>query len=152
MPSGLARRFPKNYEFLFEVHYTPNGSVQKDHSRIGVIFADPKQVTHRVSWLSASNHEFTIPPGVEHHKVEADSPPMGGASNFCGCIRICTCRGKQFRFEARYPDGKSEILLDVPQYDFGWQLTYELAKPKPFPKGTILHCTAYYDNSEQNLE
>ncbi len=77
LPSGLARRFPKNYEFLFEVHYTPNGCVQKDHSRIGVIFADPKQVTHRVSWLSASNHEFTIPPGVEHHKVEADSPPMG---------------------------------------------------------------------------
>jgi hypothetical protein len=48
-------------------------------------------------------------------------------------------------------DGKSEILLDVPQYDFGWQLTYELAKPKALPQGTILHCTVEYDNSEQNL-
>lgn len=151
LPPGLARRFPKNYEFLFEVHYTPNGAVQKDRGRLGVIFADPKQVTHRVSWLSASNHEFTIPPGVERHKVEADSPPMGKGVQLLRLYPHMHLRGKQFRFEARYPDGKSEILLDVPRYDFGWQLTYELAAPKPLPKGTVLHCTAYFDNSEQNL-
>ena len=45
-------------------------------------------------------------------------------------------RGKSFRYEARYPDGTSEILLDVPKYDFNWQITYELAEPKPLPKGT----------------
>jgi peroxiredoxin len=151
LPSGLARRFPKNYEFLFEVHYTPNGSVQKDHSKIGVIFADPKEVTHRVSWLSASNHVFAIPPGVEHYKVESDSQPMGRGVQLLRLYPHMHLRGKQFLFEARYPDGKSEILLDVPLYDFGWQLTYELAQPKPLPKGTVLHCTAYFDNSERNL-
>jgi peroxiredoxin len=151
LPPGLARRFPKNYEFLFEVHYTPNGSVQKDRSRLGVIFADLKEVTHRVSWLSASNHAFTIPPGVEHYKIEADSPPMGNGVQLLRLYPHMHLRGKQFRFEARYPDGKSDILLDILHYDFGWQLTYELAKSKPLPKGTVLHCTAYFDNSEQNL-
>ena len=49
-----------------------------------------------------------------------------------------------------YPDGTSEILLDVPKYDFNWQITYELAEPKPLPAGTKLLCTAHFDNSENN--
>ena len=60
-------------------------------------------------------------------------------------------RGKSFRFEAIYPDGNREILLDVPKYDFNWQLRYELAKPKLMPRGTRLLCTAHFDNSERNL-
>jgi hypothetical protein len=50
----------------------------------------------------------------------------------------------------RYPDGKHEMLLNVPNYQFGWQLTYELSEAKHLPKGTIVHCTAHYDNSENN--
>ena len=39
-------------------------------------------------------------------------------------------RGKAFRYEATYPDGKKEVLLDVPRYDFGWQTNYRFAEPK----------------------
>ena len=60
-------------------------------------------------------------------------------------------RGKSFRYEVRYPDGKKEVLLDVPKYDFNWQLRYELAEPKLLPKGSILECVAAFDNSEKNL-
>ena len=60
-------------------------------------------------------------------------------------------RGKSFRFEAEYPDGHREVLLDVPHYDFNWQLRYDLAEPKLMPKGSQLICTAHYDNSEANL-
>ena len=59
-------------------------------------------------------------------------------------------RGKSFRFEAEYPDGRREVLLDVPRYDFNWQLRYDLAEPKFMPKGTRLLCTAHFDNSETN--
>jgi hypothetical protein len=59
-------------------------------------------------------------------------------------------RGKSFRYEAHYPDGSSEILLNVPRYDFGWQNRYELAQPKLMPEGTVLHCIARYDNSAGN--
>jgi hypothetical protein len=31
-------------------------------------------------------------------------------------------RGAGFKFEVTYPDGKSETLLDIPRYDFNWQL------------------------------
>src|SRR5207248_2886230 len=59
-------------------------------------------------------------------------------------------RGKSFRYEALYPDGKSEILLDVPRYDFNWQHRYVLAEPKRLPAGTRVRCIAHYDNSADN--
>ena len=60
-------------------------------------------------------------------------------------------RGKDFLYTLIYPDGKKEIVLNVPQYDFGWQTTYTLAEPKRVPKGSKLHCVAHFDNSQDNL-
>jgi hypothetical protein len=60
-------------------------------------------------------------------------------------------RGKAFRYTAVFPNGKKEILLDVPKYDFNWQLKYTLAEPRWLEKGTKIYCTAVYDNSEDNL-
>src|SRR5260370_14427033 len=59
-------------------------------------------------------------------------------------------RGKDFLYEAIYPDGKKETLLSVPRFNFGWQSVYRLAKPLSMPKGTIIHCLAHFDNSAQN--
>jgi hypothetical protein len=60
-------------------------------------------------------------------------------------------RGKAFRYTAIYPDGKQEVLLDVPRYDFAWQNSYEYIEPKRMPRGTRLFCEAWFDNSEDNL-
>ena len=59
-------------------------------------------------------------------------------------------RGKDFRYEVVYPDGKRETLLSVPHYDFSWQSTYRLEKPLHLPAGTKIECTAHYDNSKGN--
>ena len=53
-------------------------------------------------------------------------------------------------FTLTYPDGRQEVLLSVPKYDFNWQLTYELAKPILVPKGARLDCVAHFDNSPNN--
>ena len=62
-------------------------------------------------------------------------------------------RGKSFRYVLIYPgsEKKWEVLLDVPRFDFNWQNAYVLAQPKLIPKGSVLHCTAYFDNSSENL-
>ncbi len=59
-------------------------------------------------------------------------------------------RGKSFRFEATYPDGRREVLLDVPRYEFDWQNAYILEDPKPMPEGTIVRCVGHFDNSADN--
>jgi hypothetical protein len=59
-------------------------------------------------------------------------------------------RGKSFRYEAILPDGKVRILLDIPRYDFNWQLSYRLADPVPLPAGTTIRAIAHFDNSSGN--
>ncbi|MGI9467017.1 MAG: redoxin domain-containing protein, partial [Rubripirellula sp.] len=54
------------------------------------------------------------------------------------------------RYEAFFPNGRREVLLDIPKYDFNWQLRYLLETPLTLPPGTRICCTAWYDNSSRN--
>jgi len=59
-------------------------------------------------------------------------------------------RGKDATYSIIYPDGREEVVLRVPKYDFNWQLSYKLAEPKFMPKGSTLKVTMHYDNSSGN--
>jgi hypothetical protein len=59
-------------------------------------------------------------------------------------------RGKDFKYEVVYPDGREQTVLSVPKYDFHWQLAYELETPLKLPAGSKLVVTAHYDNSVKN--
>ena len=150
LPKGFAKLVPAGSELLFQMHFTPNGKPGKDRSRVGIVFADPKEVTHLVRTVEAINTGFEIPAGADNYKVEASSFAFPFDAELVQLFPHMHFRGKQFDYEARYPDGKREMLLDVPDYQFGWQLSYELSSFKHLPKGTVIHCTAHYDNSENN--
>jgi peroxiredoxin len=151
LPRGMAKFIPAGYELLFQMHYTTNGAPGEDLSKVGIVFADPSEVTDLVRTTQAINQTFTIPPGAENYLVEADSFAWNFDMELVQLFPHMHLRGNAFRYEVKYPDGKTEVLLDVPHYDFGWQLTYQLANRKRLPKGTVIHCTAHYDNSENNL-
>ncbi len=57
-----------------------------------------------------------------------------------------------FKYEVAYGDGRTETLLDIPRYDFNWQLRYEYKQPKLLPKGSSVKITAAYDNSPNNKD
>ncbi len=57
-------------------------------------------------------------------------------------------RGKDMTYTLEYPDGKKEVVLNVPRYDFNWQLGYDTSIK--VPKGTKLHVDAHFDNSINN--
>ena len=59
-------------------------------------------------------------------------------------------RGAAMEVKAVYPDGRTEVLLNVPKYDFSWQEIYRLKERKVIPKGTIVQITGYFDNSSRN--
>jgi peroxiredoxin len=147
---GLARPVPAGSRFLFSIHYTPNGSAQQDRSCMGIKFADPSSVVRDVTMSAAFNKRFTIPPGARDQPVQAQYTFRRDALLF-GLSPHMHYRGKDFQFNAFYPDGSKEILLSVPNYDFGWQTLYRLKEPKLMPSGTIIKCLAHYDNSAENL-
>ena len=59
-------------------------------------------------------------------------------------------RGKDFVYKLIYPDGKETILLNVPKYNFNWQLSYFVKEPIAVPKGSRIDCVAHHDNSTAN--
>lgn len=146
---GVAMFVPAGSKIAFQLHYTPNGKEQDDQSYIGFVFADPKTIKKRLHGGRAGNSSFVIPPRADNHEVVAEVT-MSSDKMMLWMSPHMHLRGKSFRYEAHYLDGTSEILLDVPKYDFNWQITYELAEPKPLPKGTRLVCTAHFDNSDDN--
>jgi peroxiredoxin len=137
-------------KLIFQMHYTPNGKPAKDRSYVGIKFADPNKVKYAIRSASVASIFFAIPPGDSDYQVSSEGT-FPNDTIICNLTPHMHMRGKSFRYEVTYPDGKKEILLDVPRYDFNWQTTYELEKPKLLPKGTKLVCTAHWDNSENNL-
>ena len=150
LPQGLAKKVPAGSRLVFQLHYTPNGTAQEDQSCVGLVFADPKTVKQQVSTDKAATHNFSIPPGAGNHKVEA-TRSFNSDTLVLAFFPHMHLRGKAFRYTAISPDGKQEVLLDVPHYDFNWQNTYELAAPKLMPRGSQMFCEAWFDNSDENL-
>ena len=146
----MAKFVPAGSKLVFQVHYTPNGSPQKDRSSVGLMFVDAAKVRKEVNTLAIDTHLLLIPPRAPDYELDA-------WHTFRDDIVLLSLfphmhlRGKSFRYEAQYPDGTKETLLDVPHYDFAWQQTYELAEPKLLPKGTRIRCVAHYDNSTDNV-
>jgi len=149
-PDGIANFVPAGSKLVFQMHYTPNGSPQTDRSYVGVVFADESEVRRVTGGGLAGNWGFAIPPGDPNYRIDGQRE-FREDRLLTWMLPHMHLRGKSFRFIAAYPDGRKEILLDVPNYDFNWQLRYELVEPKLMPKGTKLKVIGHYDNSAGNL-
>lgn len=147
-PEGYAKILKAGSNLIFQVHYTPIGEERWDQSRIGLIFAK-KPVRHEIKTGGISTRDLRIPPRAANHR-EVATYRFRKPARIYRFLPHMHVRGKSFRYEAIYPDGRKEILLDVPGYDFNWQLSYELEKPLSVPRGTMLRATARYDNSANN--
>jgi peroxiredoxin/mono/diheme cytochrome c family protein len=151
MPKGMAKRIPANSELVFQIHYTPNGTAQTDLSKIGFWKVDTSSVTHEVQTTSSVQPELKIPPNEANYKTAAMQPEELPECELLSMSPHMHVRGKSFRYSAIYPDGRREILIDVPRYDFNWQTEYRLKDNLKIPAGTRIFCEASFDNSAGNL-
>jgi peroxiredoxin/mono/diheme cytochrome c family protein len=149
-PEGTCRRIPAGSKLIIQAHYTPNGTAQTDQSEVGIVLADPQKVKREMTVGAALNYQFLIPPGAKNHPLAA-SAKIEQDSLLYALTPHMHLRGKSFRFTAHFPDGREQILLDVPRYDFNWQNSYGLVEPLLLPAGTEIRCAATYDNSAENL-
>lgn len=148
MPEGQAKFIPKGATFVFQLHYTANGTEAEDQTRMGVIFNDGPPAVE-VNTKGVSNTFFRIPAGDDNYKITS-SWTVPQDIKILAFDPHAHVRGKAWKYEALYADGTRETLIDIPKYDFNWQLLYELQEPITLPKGTKIICTAWYDNSDKN--
>lgn len=147
-PEGFAKKLPKGTRLRFQMHYTPNGTATEDSTRIGLVYAE-KAPQYEVKVVGLANPRMSIPAGADHHPEQALlRVPMN--ATVLGFLPHMHLRGKAFRYEITMPGGKPETVLDVPRYDFNWQLYYRLAEPLPITPGTVVKATGWFDNSTKN--
>ena len=149
LPEGMAKRIPAGWRLVFVVHYSPIGTPQVDRSSIGLVLADPGSVRKEVATNLLFDPDLRIPARAPAHRVER-SRRFEEDVLLLAMFPHMHLRGTSFRYEAVFPDGREEVLLDVPRYDFRWQDRYELAEPRRLPAGTTLRCVAHFDNSSGN--
>ena len=147
-PPNVALRVPKGAKLRFEMHYTPDGKVVKDRSSIGITFAS-KPPKNEMVLADFTNMSFEVPPGDSHYKAEA-SLPFPADARILSFAPHMHWRGQDYSYELIYPDGKHEMLLSVPRWDFNWQNVYRFEEPVKVPKGARLHAVAHWDNSVNN--
>jgi len=146
---GMAKRIPAGATIRFQVHYSKvAGSVQKDRSMVGMIFSkEPPEKLMRTR--AVSNVFFEIPPNADRHKVTAYWKPSLDV-NLYSLMPHMHYRGVAMEYKVFYPDGRSEVLLNVPAYSFNWQMSYKPQTPIRIPAGSKIQVTGYFDNSTKN--
>ena len=117
--------------------------------QLAMSFADapPRKV---VEWASANNTEFEIPAHAARHEVVGEWRFDRGGE-LLRLLPHMHRRGRAFRYELQRRDGSPPVtLLDVPRYDFNWQLWYAFEQPLRVEAGDVLRGRAWYDNSADN--
>ena len=145
---GMALRIPAGAIITFQIHYTADGKTVSDQTAIGMVFAkQPPRAAVRTS--AFMNPLLTLPAGVADQTVPS-------AIQFKEDVHITALfphthlRGKSWEYRLLYPDGRAQVVLPVPTYDFNWQTYYIFEKPLAAPKGSRLEAVAHYDNSANN--
>ena len=147
-PEGMGMRIPAGYSLVFQMHYTTYGKATTDRSKIGLKFAKtpPKTILNTMALINAS---LSIPPGAAHHLVE-NTMTFNRETMLYSLIPHTHVRGSGWHYEATYPDGRKEVILSVPTYDFDWQHEYVFTTPLMLPAGTKINAKAWYNNSASN--
>lgn len=148
---GAAKLVRAGSDITLNLHYTPNGTAVTDDVQIGFTIAqDPpqKQYVSLSTTAPTDPRVFAIPPNDPNWKSPAAEVTFAQDCELVYMMPHMHVRGKDMTYTLIYPDGRKEIVLSVPHYDFNWQLGYETRVK--VPKGTKLHVEAHYDNSPNN--
>ena len=150
-PYNAALLVPAGYDVSWNIHYTPNGAAATDRPEVGLTIA--KEQPQR--WLIETGNttdprNFAVPPNASNYAPEPAEFTFLVDAELHWMSPHMHVRGKDMTYKLVFPDGKERVVLNVPHYDFNWQLGYDLEESIKVPKGTKMVVVAHYDNSANN--
>jgi hypothetical protein len=147
-PDNWATWIPAGGAISFQMHYTPIGKAFTDKSKIAFYFQDeaPQNMKRQ---LVIADPSIEIAANTARHHETAYVLFPADAQIYAAQVHA-HYRGYASKLTAIYPDGKEEILLNMPHYDFNWQRDYIFKDLIEIPAGTKLVADYWYDNSANN--
>lgn len=147
-PDNWATWVPPGGALSFQMHYTPTGTAFTDHSKIGLYFQDKAPEMMKRQMIIADPSIEIAPNQARWHETAYIQFPAD-VQLYATQVHA-HYRGYASKLTAIYPDGKEEILLNMPHYDFNWQREYTFKDLIDLPAGTKLVADYWYDNSKNN--
>jgi hypothetical protein len=146
LPEGIGQRLPRQSDVILQIHYHPTGKPEVDRTRVGIYFSrvPVKQALH---WSTASNSDFLLPAGKSNIEVKA-------SWNIPADVEVLAVSphmhllGRDMRMTVTLPNGRTQDLIHIPDWDPSWQSTYFFQKRILLPTGSVVKVVAHFDNSE----
>ena len=147
-PPGTGLKIPAGSKLRWQLHYTTNGVATTDQTSVALRFAaKPPQTETRYNTFSYG--PIRIPPNAQDHEHQ-HSFTFREDGHLISVRPHSHLRGKNWRYEVEYPNGESEIILSVPNWDFNWQTEYFFKEPLKMPAGSKVNTFTRWDNSDNN--
>ena len=151
--NGVGSVLKAGHDLQWQMHYHKEPGKDSgvwDKSQVAFKFYDSKdEVTHEMFSAGLGSFDWELPPGEDNIAATAEYT-FEHDSEIVAYLPHMHLRGKSARYTAFYPDGSSEVVLDVPAYDFNWQTAYEYEDFKKVPAGTRVLFESWWDNSADN--
>ncbi len=148
LPEGMAWRLDGDSDLVVQLHLRPSGTPETVQPTVGFFFTDePPDRTPMM--LRLGRQHIDIPPGVSNHEIE-DSYVLPVDVEVYAVQPHAHFRAKEIKGVAVLPDGTTQWLIYIRDWDFNWQDLYRYAEPFLLPKGTTLRMQYSYDNSAGN--
>jgi hypothetical protein len=144
LPAGVAHTIGKSADLVIQIHYHPSGKPEIDRSSVGLTYGDAP--TKGLSGMVVGTRQIDLAPGGAHQEV-TDWALVPEDVDLIGIIPHAHLLCKEMKADARLPDGKTEPLIWIRDWDFNWQGQYRYAEPVRLPKGTRIEMRYVYDNS-----
>jgi peroxiredoxin len=142
----VAFKIPGGSTLVLQIHYTTTG--KEEQSLISVGFRYPQKGVDKISHhFVLDPHNIAIAPGDPMWRMSA-AKSIPAKATLLGMFTHMHVRGRDMTFIAEYPDGKRDTLLQIPNFNFNWQLAYECRNH--LPAGTKIEAVAHFDNSRFN--
>jgi hypothetical protein len=148
LEDGLGWLMPAGSYLVMDIHYAPDGQTHFDRTRVGVYFAKAS-INKRVYLGVTGNTTFEIPAGERRHEVTGKQKIRSDITVIAGWPHMHYL-GKEMKVWAMLPNGDTEPIIWVPNYNFHWQQVYDFAEPLSLPEDTMINLVAYFDNSTDN--
>jgi len=153
LPDGLAWPLPKGSDLVLQLHLHPTGKPETERAKVGIFFAkgapDRKIREMGVPGLFGLLSGLDIPPGEKNFTITG-TLTMPADMLALSVTAHAHYLGKSFKATAALPDGTTQPLLWIRDWDFNWQDRYVYKEPVRLPKGTRIDVSITYDNSAEN--
>ena len=122
-PDGMALRLDKDTDLILNTHLQPSGKPEAIQPTLGLYFTDKPATLHPILLQLENDRMLDIPAGNKHFVV-TDEFTLPVDVDLLAIYPHAHYLGKDLQALAKFPDGRSETLIHIPDWNLSWQAVY----------------------------